>query len=126
MDGKLRVLVIEDEYLMALELSAALEELGFAVCAVASTEDEAVQAAASHRPDLITADVRLLRGDGISAVARITATAPVPVVFVSSSDADLMARAPWAVRVGKPFDLPAISRAIDTVLGGSAADARLA
>lgn len=119
MIGKRRVLVIEDEYLTALDLTDTLEKLGFDVCAVAQTEDEAVEAAAIQRPDLITADVRLRHGDGISAVRRITAASPVPVVYVSSSDADLNERAPLAVRVGKPFDEALIARAIETAFSAS-------
>ena len=65
MGDKRRVLVIEDEYLTALDLTETLEELGFSVCGVARTEEEAVEAAAAQHPDLITADVRLLHGDGI-------------------------------------------------------------
>jgi two-component system, response regulator PdtaR len=116
MGDKRRVLVIEDEYLTALDLTETLEELGFLVCGVARTEEEAVEAAAAQHPDLITADVRLLHGDGISAVNRITAASPVPVVYISSSDADLQERAPRAVRVGKPFDAVMISRAIRTAM----------
>ena len=112
-----RVLVIEDEFLTAMELATVLEELGHAVCAIVDTEEEAVEAAARQRPDLITADVRLRSGDGIAAVGRITAVTPVPVVYVSSSDAELRRRAPSAVRIGKPFDAESVSWAIATVLG---------
>ncbi|EDP63800.1 response regulator receiver and ANTAR domain protein [alpha proteobacterium BAL199] len=116
MVGKRRVLVIEDEYLTAMDLTETLEELGFDVCGIARTEDEAVEVAALEHPDLITADVRLLDGDGITAVRRITAASPVPVVYISSSDADLNERAPQAIRVGKPFNAAMISQAIETAL----------
>ncbi|MEQ8815781.1 MAG: response regulator [Thalassobaculum sp.] len=112
-----RVLVIEDEFLTAMELATVLEELGHAVCAIVDTEEEAVEAAARQRPDLITADVRLRSGDGIAAVGRITAATPVPVVYVTSSDAELRRRAPSSVQVSKPFDAKSVSRAIAAVLG---------
>lgn len=117
MAGALRVLVIEDEFLTAMDLTLTLEELGFDVCAVAATEDEAVEAAMLQHPDLITADVKLRAGDGITAVTRITAAAPVPVVFISSSDAEIRRRAPTAVRVDKPFDSTTVARGIAAATG---------
>lgn len=117
MAGALRVLVIEDEFLTAMDLTLTLEELGFDVCGVAATEDEAVEAAMRQRPDLITADVRLRAGDGITAVARITASTPVPVVFISSSGAEIDRRVPSAVRVDKPFNTATVARAITAVTG---------
>lgn len=114
-----RVLVIEDEYLVAMELASTLEDLGYDVCAIVATEEEAVEAAATQRPDLITADVRLRAGDGIAAVARIVAAAPVPTVFITSSDAEVLRRAPAAVRIGKPFDAVTISRAIADAMAAS-------
>lgn len=122
MSARRRVLVIEDEHITAMELSMTLEDLGFEICAVARTEDEAVWAAEANRPDLITADVRLLRGDGITAVNRITERRPTPVVYISSSDRELTERAPAAIRVDKPFDTRAVASAVARALsepGGS-------
>ena len=57
----LRVLLVEDEVLIAMLLIQVLEEMGHDVCATESTEFFAVAAAARCRPDMIIADARLRR-----------------------------------------------------------------
>ena len=69
-----RVLIIEDEPLIVLDLKAILTELDCEVCAVAGTADEAMTAARRDQPDLILADIRLPgEVDGIDAVKAIQA-----------------------------------------------------
>jgi CheY-like chemotaxis protein len=58
----LRVLVIEDDALIALLLSELLAGMGHDVCATAATEAEAVRAATRYRPDLMIVDAGLGRG----------------------------------------------------------------
>jgi len=114
-----RVLIIEDEPLIVLDLRSILTELGCAVCAVAGTAEEAMEAAKRHSPDLILADIRLPGPvDGIDAVKAIQATRPVPVLFVTGNWRELRARGlPDAMAIGKPF-LPGVLRqAITTVIG---------
>ncbi|WP_445599822.1 response regulator [Azospirillum sp. A39] len=113
-----RVLIIEDEPLIVLDLTAILKELGCEVCAVAGTAGEAVEAAARHEPDLILADIRLPGPkDGIEAVKTIQAARRTPVLFVTSNWRELRARGlADAMAIGKPF-LPSVLRqAIRTVL----------
>src|ERR1700719_4544619 len=57
----LRVLVIEDDALIAMLLSELLAGMGHDVCATAATEADAVTAATRHRPDLMIVDARLGR-----------------------------------------------------------------
>lgn len=111
----MRALVIEDEAMVALLLQEALEDLGYDEISVAATEDEAVELARRHDPELVTADVRLARGSGVDAVLRIVARRPVPVVFVTGNAARVNERIGNATVLEKPFlsrDLgPAIERA---------------
>jgi response regulator RpfG family c-di-GMP phosphodiesterase len=65
----LRVLIIEDDGLIALLLENVLEGMGHQVCATASTETAAVDAAHRYLPDLVIADAHLRSGSGVSAVA---------------------------------------------------------
>jgi DNA-binding NarL/FixJ family response regulator len=61
-------LIVEDDYLVALELEHRLIEAGFDVVGVAGSADEAVTSAASNRPDVAIMDIRLGNGrDGIDA-----------------------------------------------------------
>ena len=77
------VLVVEDDAMIGLLLAEMLEEMGFAVCAIAATEDDAVTQAARCEPGLMIVDQQLRDGDGSSAVERILRTRPVPCVFIS-------------------------------------------
>ncbi|HYH20336.1 MAG TPA: response regulator [Azospirillum sp.] len=113
-----RVLIIEDEPLIVLDLTAILKELGWNVCAVAGTAEDAIKEAARHTPDLILADIRLPGPqDGIDAVKAIQAARRTPVLFVTGNWRELRARGlPDAMAIGKPF-LPSVLRqAIRTVM----------
>jgi len=80
-----RVLIIEDEPLIAFDLSDIVESLGHQVVATADTADKAVRAAQNLRPDLILADIQLANGtSGISAVNEILSSFSVPVIFITA------------------------------------------
>ncbi len=105
-----RVLIVEDEMIIAWLLAEHVENLGYEVCGSAADEDEAVRLARSTRPDLILMDVRLRgAGDGIKATEAIRATLPaVPVVFCTAYAGDpatrgRMAAAGAAAILAKPI-----------------------
>lgn len=80
----LRILVVEDETLMAMALSDQLGDLGHVVVGVAATAEAAFQLAAEHAPDLVLMDIKLAGGpDGIEAATRIQAARPVSVIFLT-------------------------------------------
>ena len=80
----LRVLVIEDNALIAMLLSEMLTGMGHFVCATAATESEAVVAAAHYGPDLMIVDAGLGQGSGVSAVEEILRAGPL--AHVSSAE----------------------------------------
>ncbi len=81
----LRLLIVEDEALIADELQHRLESLGHQVVAVCDTADSAVAAAERERPDLVLMDIRLKgAGDGIQAAERIYAQLGLPVVYLTA------------------------------------------
>ncbi len=83
--GAARILIIEDEMLIAVDLSEIVEKLGHKVVGAVDTASKAVRAAAEHRPDLILADIQLAQGSsGIDAVKQILQKVPVPVIFVTA------------------------------------------
>ncbi|MFN4090220.1 MAG: response regulator [Alphaproteobacteria bacterium] len=113
----LRTLIVEDEMIIAMLLEDALAGMGHAVCAVEATESGAVEAAARCRPDLMIVDAGLQSGTGMSAVARILKTGPVPHVFISGSEKMRHALGPDAVFLQKPFTEPELDRAVQRALG---------
>jgi two-component system, response regulator PdtaR len=114
-----RILVAEDETIIRLDLREILERAGFEVCAEARDGEEAVQLAASERPDLAILDVKMPRLDGIEAARRILEGRPIPIVMLTAYGQDeLVSRAVEAGVFGylvKPFResdlLPAIQAA---------------
>ena len=112
----LRVLVVEDDALIAMLLSELLAGMGHDVCATAASEAEAVIAATRYDPDLMIVDARLGRGSGVSAVEQILRAGPVAHVFVSGDVESVRRRRPDAIVVRKPFREAELARAIDLAL----------
>jgi CheY-like chemotaxis protein len=112
----LRVLVIEDDALIAMLLAELLASMGHDVCATAATEAEAAIAAIRYRPDLMIVDAGLSRGSGVSAVEEILRAAPLAHVFVTWDAERVRRRKPDAIVVRKPFREAELARAIDTAL----------
>ena len=99
----MHALIIEDESLIALAIEDALRGCGFASFDFAVSAEEAVTAAASKCPDLITADVQLRPGCGITAVQSICSEQSIPVIFITGSPGEVRIRMPGHGLVEKPF-----------------------
>ena len=96
-------LIIEDEMIIALEVEDLLRERGFRSFDVAASPEDALTYALRRRPDLITADVRIVGGTGIEAVRAITrAVGPVPHLFVTGN-VEMLAGESSAPVVEKPI-----------------------
>jgi CheY-like chemotaxis protein/DNA-directed RNA polymerase specialized sigma24 family protein len=82
---KARILIIEDEAVIAMDLSDLVTGAGHEVCAVETTASGAVDAANRERPDLVLADIQLADGSsGIDAVKQILGSFQVPVIFITA------------------------------------------
>ena len=99
----MHALIIEDESLIAMAIEDALRDCGFTSFDVAVSAEEAVTSAARRCPDLITADVELRPGCGITAVQSICSGRPIPVLFITGSPAEVRIRMPGHAFVEKPF-----------------------
>jgi DNA-binding NarL/FixJ family response regulator len=120
-----RLLIVEDEFILAMDLEARLVELGFCVVDKAGTGAAAIAAAEQHRPDLILMDIRLSGDiDGIAAACEIHRHHDIPVIFMSAyADEETQQRAAVAKPAGflsKITDDRALRTAITTVLAGGA------
>ncbi len=116
----LRVLVIEDDALIAMMLAEVLRDMGHKICAIAATAAEAVVAARQEPPDLVLSDVKLGKGNGIDAVEEILRGKPVPHMFMTGDATELKLRLPDAVAIRKPFSRDALARAIEKALTATA------
>ncbi|MEW5725077.1 MAG: PAS domain S-box protein [Thermodesulfobacteriota bacterium] len=125
-----RIMIVEDEFLVAKDLETRLEDAGYSVCASADTGQEAIRLAQQARPDLVLMDI-VLRGpvDGIEAAARIRSELGLPVIFVTAHlDESRLERAKVTEAFGylpKPFQDRELIVAIEMALYKTRMEARL-
>lgn len=104
-----RILVVEDEGIIAQEIKQSLSVMGFEVVGSAVTGRDAIALAGSERPDLILMDV-MLKGemDGIEAARQIQDSRDIPVIYLTAyADDGIMERAKLTSPYGyiiKPYD----------------------
>lgn len=113
------ILIIEDEPVIALDLSAIVQELGHKVLPVATTRDEAVAIARDHQPGLILADIQLADdSSGIDAVRDIRTGGPVPVIFITAYPERLLTgeRPEPTFLITKPFLADSVKAAVSQAL----------
>lgn len=120
--ASVKVLVIEDEAVIALDVADIVRNAGHEVVGIAATEKAAVELAKKHSPHLVLADIQLRGSDsGIAAVREIMRAIAVPVIFVTGYPERLLTGAQLepAFVISKPFDpdllRAAIAQALDTV-----------
>jgi PAS domain S-box-containing protein len=108
MSADVRILVIEDETIVAADLKDKLTYLGYHVIGTARTGEEGVRIASAERPALVLMDIVLAgKMDGIEAADRICQIYNVPIIFLTAhSDSETLARAKATGPFGyllKPF-----------------------
>lgn len=114
-----RVLIIEDEPIIAMDIETIVRDLGHDVTAVAVTRDEAVREALSDRPGLVLADIQLADdSSGIDAVKDILAEFAVPVIFITAFPERLLTgeRPEPTFLITKPFQRSTVKAAIAQAL----------
>lgn len=124
---KSRILVVDDERIVSLDIQSALARLDYQVAGVATTGARALELAAAAAPDLVLMDIRLEGGmDGAEAALRISQAVDVPVVFLTAySDEQTMRRALAASPFGyliKPFEDRELRGAIELALAKHGAE----
>ncbi len=114
-----RVLIIEDEPLISMDLAEITESLGHEVTTIARTATQAVNAAGSDAPGLVLADIQLADGSsGLDAVRDILSMFEVPVIFITSFPERLLTgkRPEPTFLITKPYDPNAVKAAISQAL----------
>ena len=118
-----RILIVEDELIIAEDLKSRLRRLGHIVTGHATSGEAAVQKTAETKPDVILMDVRL-RGEmtGIQAAERIRELYAVRVVYVTAhATAVAEHENEQQLVLMKPFSTPELQRVIATACGEDAA-----
>lgn len=116
-----RILIVEDESIVALNIKNRLEALGYSVVATTSSGESAIQIVQENRPDLVLMDIKL-RGviDGIEAATHIWNRFQIPVVYLTAySDEETVGRAKITEPYGyilKPFEARDLGTTIEISL----------
>lgn len=116
---KAKVLIIEDEPMIAMDIEGIVTDLGHDVVGIARTHRDAAELAKVNSPGLILADIQLADGSsGIDAVNDILASASVPVIFVTAFPERLLTgqRAEPAFLLSKPFQPEMLAAVISQAL----------
>jgi DNA-binding NtrC family response regulator len=120
----IRVLVVEDEFLIAMELEAALEDAGFHVVGPLLSVASALERILIERPDAAVLDVSL-RGERVTPVADALLAMRVPYVLTTAYAAADLAGEPSLARarnVGKPAPPGQLVKALHELISGQADD----
>jgi DNA-binding NarL/FixJ family response regulator len=117
-----RILLIEDDFLVATQIEAALIDAGFAMAGVGSSADEAIELASSQQPALCVMDIRLAGSrDGIEAAIEIFMAHGIRCIFATAhADPEARTRAEKAVPLGwlqKPFTMRSLITAVRGAVG---------
>ncbi len=107
--GKIKILIVEDELVIAEDLKDILEELGYVVCGIAISAREALILIEEQSPDLALLDIQIKGGkDGIELAAEINEQYHLPFIMLTSySDMQTLNRAKEVYPYGylvKPFN----------------------
>jgi AmiR/NasT family two-component response regulator len=119
--GKARIMVVDDESILRMDIKEMLTEAGYHVVAEANSGDAAIELAALHKPDLVVMDVKMPKMNGIKASRIIHQSFQIPVLLLTAySERDLVEEAKNANIVGylvKPISerelIPALEIALN-------------
>ncbi|MCP4538148.1 MAG: PAS domain S-box protein [Chloroflexi bacterium] len=103
-----RVLIVEDEALIAQSIANRVQQLGYQVSAIIRSGEEAIRSAVEMRPDIVLMDIQLGRGiNGIKAATQIQEQCNIPVVYLTAyADETILQQAKITTPFGyiiKPF-----------------------
>lgn len=116
-----KILIVEDEMIIARDIKGKLESLGYNVIGIVTSGEDAISKAESNLPNLILMDIELSgRIDGIEASKEITKNLNIPIIYLTAySDSKTFRRAISTEPINylvKPIDEEKLESAIETAL----------
>jgi two-component system, LytTR family, response regulator LytT len=128
--GKIKIVVVEDESIVAKDIQNSLKNMGYGVPAVVSSGEKAIEAVHKFRPNLILMDI-MLKGEmsGIEAAKIIKDRFDIPVIFLTAyADEDTLEKAKPSVPYGyiiKPFKDKELETTIEMAINKHLEDAEI-
>jgi signal transduction histidine kinase len=125
-----KILIVEDEGIVARDLQQSLIEMGYDAYAIAASAEEAMASASAVPPDVVLMDIRIKgKYDGIQAAAALKQKNVVNVIYLTAhADDDMVDRAKRTEPQGyllKPVKMPELRSMIEVVLYKSEAERQL-
>lgn len=115
-----RVMIIEDETIIAMDLKGIVQAMGHEVTGIARTHTAAIELAGDRRPDLILADIQLADGSsGIDAVNELLGSlGDLPVIFITAFPERLLTgdRPEPAFLISKPYSEEQVRSAVSQAM----------
>lgn len=115
---KIKILICEDELIIALDLKRTLIKLGYEVTSIVKTSEDLIHSSETENPDLIISDIRLNGNTtSVEALKHITSTRKIPVIFLSglnnttTLDKALLMKPSYYI--AKPFDEDTLRQTIE-------------
>lgn len=124
------IMIVEDEAIVAMDLSSQLQEMGYQICGTADNGEDAIAMARQHKPQLVLMDI-VIKGDmdGVDSARHISRGLHIPVIFLTAySDTNTVDRATKAAPYGyltKPFEPKELRAAIEVALYKSVLEQQL-
>ena len=117
MSDRKKVMVVEDEAIVSMDIQGSLVHLGYEVVATATSGEEAIEQAGEHRPDMILMDIMLM-GDmnGIEAAKVIRERFSIPIIYLTAYSSNemleqAMTTGPYSYLI-KPFNREELNSAV--------------
>lgn len=113
----LKVMIVEDDFMIADSLEETLLEAGYEVCGIASKVKEAIEMGKTYRPDLAIIDLRLANGEyGTEVAAAICQDSKIGVLYASGNpEHPLLERAQGEACLSKPYTGEMVVTALQVV-----------
>ncbi|MES2797857.1 MAG: response regulator [Bacteroidota bacterium] len=118
MQTPLKILIVEDEMLIAANIAMQLESIGYEIIGILPRGEEAINSVKSDRPDLVLMDIQL-KGemDGIETAMKMQLEGPIPIIFLTANTDDThfkraKALNPYAF-ISKPFKKLDLKHAVE-------------
>ena len=127
METPIKILVVEDEMIIAAKISMHLTNLGYEVTGILPRGEEALLSVEEHRPDLVLMDIRL-KGEinGIDTAILMQKNADIPVIFLTANADEATFNKAKAARpyafISKPYKQTDLQRAIELAISHLATD----
>ena len=116
-----KILIVEDESIVALELESRLTDLGYSVCGIVSSGADAINTTIVQRPNIILMDINI-KGpiDGVETAEKIKEIIDIPIIFLTAfTDSNTLQRAKITEPYGyivKPFEERELHTSIEIAL----------